>query len=207
MPGADRDDPAALAPDPTAPTPSLPTLQYAPPGLRNGGTGRVDWFPLILGLAQLVVASRVFIQRVLLSWGHFELRNPTWVTWLAWHAVDGEWMIWACVVASLIAVLGASLPPGQRRRWYFSFAAIWFACLLACVAGLAVFDSVVDVRERWVVTRFGGARPQDWKPIVVEPVDYLRYPVLLTVTNPMIVLLAFRFTQGRAAEGVAVRSG
>lgn len=184
-----------------------PSLQYAPPALFKGRPSAVDWIPLTLGLAQLAVATLVFVQRVLLPRGHYELREPTWATWLAWQASGGQWMLWAWVLGSLIAVLGASLPPGHRRRWYFSFAAMWFASVLACIAGLAVLDGAVDVRERWVVTYYGAADPQYWKSIVVEPDFYFHRPILMTVANPMIVLLALRFAQGRAAEGVAVRSG
>ena len=113
-------------------------------------------------------------------------------------------MVWAWAVGSLLAVLGAGRPPGRRRRWYVAYTTMWVAAVVACVAGLAVLEHV-DIRDRWVSTYYGTPGPQDWRDVWVEPAFHRQLPVAITITNPLIVLLAFRLLSGRALEGVEER--
>lgn len=193
--------------DPSPPTspPRLQAVPYAPPELFKRRTGAVDGIVLFFGLGQLAMAFLAGVWRVLESNGYHELSDPTWWKWLAWHAMGGQWMLWAWAGASLVAVVGASLPPGRRRRWYLIYAAAWLVGVVACVAGLATLDRVT-VQERWVSTYYGTPAPQEWRTVFIDPTVYWQIPLMMTIANPLIVLFTFRLTQGRAAEGVAEQS-
>ena len=199
--GAGKGIDTSRAPPDGSPTPAIRPLAYAPPNLFNRRVPRVDGIVLFLGLAQFAVAVLLVVWATRESRGYYELRDPTWWKWLAWQAQGGEWSCWAWAAASLGAVVGALRPPGRRRRWFLSYVAAWVLAVVACVVALAVLARV-RTEDRWVSTYYGTPNPQEWKENRVEPSFFWQLPVAMTITNPLIVLFAFRVLQRRFPDDV-----
>jgi hypothetical protein len=167
------------------------SLNYAQAALFKKRPSRVDGLALFFAVGQLGIVILILVSTLESRNGFSEIRDPTWWKWLAWQAQWGLWMIWAWGIGSVVAIIGAMHPPGRRRRWYVAYCALAVGVVVVCLTSMLVLN-FSGAEERWVSTWGGSVDRQRWREVEIAPSFYWQVPVSVAITNPVLVLIAFR---------------
>jgi hypothetical protein len=165
-------------------------IEYASSNVDSrGAPPRIDYLVLVLSVlpAGLAFVALVFEAT---SHGYYEL-SGSWSVRVAWRVQSAEVLVWAWLAFAVACVWAATRPPQRRTRWYSSLVIVWVVAVFGVVASLAVTDGA-NFKYRWVSTRSGKPVPQSWGSHFVELDAYWQFPVVMTIANPAVILIAVR---------------